>query len=149
MTKVLVLYHSQEYGNTRKMAEALAEGAQQAGAEVELVNTNETRASIEAFRAADAVAIGTPDYFSYIAGNLKQFWDDWYIAQRIDPKGLKDKPLALFCTHGGGGKARGVLENLARELGTPVSETIASQGAPDRDTIAALKELGEKLVEAI
>jgi len=147
--QILVLYHSQEHGNTKKMAEALAEGARQAGAEVELVNTNEVRANVEVFRAADAVAIGSPDYYSYIAGNLKQFWDDWYIAQLQNPTGLKNKPLALFCSHGGGGKVRGVLEKLATQLGTPISPTIACYHAPDDASLQSLKELGEKLAKSV
>lgn len=41
MESVLVLFHSQEYGNTAMMAQAIGEGARAAGAEVTLVNTNE------------------------------------------------------------------------------------------------------------
>jgi len=36
MAKALVLYHSQEFGNTAAMAEAVAEGIQDAGCEVHL-----------------------------------------------------------------------------------------------------------------
>ena len=36
MGTILVLYHSQEYGNTGAMAEAIGEGARAAGAEVTL-----------------------------------------------------------------------------------------------------------------
>ena len=88
MASVLVLYHSQEFGNTRAMAEALALGVKMAGGEVSTFNTNEGRLDIEMFRAADAVAFGTPDYYSYLAGGLKVFLDDWYIATQADPTGL-------------------------------------------------------------
>ncbi len=43
MVKALALYHSQEFGNTAAMAEAVAEGLQDAGCEVDLFNTNEGR----------------------------------------------------------------------------------------------------------
>ena len=46
MVKALVLYHSQEFGNTAAMAEAVAEGLQDAGCEVDLFNTNEGRFDI-------------------------------------------------------------------------------------------------------
>ena len=36
MGKMIVIYHSQQYGNTKILAEALAEGAQEVGAEVNL-----------------------------------------------------------------------------------------------------------------
>jgi multimeric flavodoxin WrbA len=39
MGKIIVIYHSQQYGNTKILAEALAEGAREAGADVNLINT--------------------------------------------------------------------------------------------------------------
>lgn len=64
MGKIIVIYHSQQYGNTKILAEALADGAREAAAEVNLINTNDRRVILEEFLAADAIAIGTPDYFS-------------------------------------------------------------------------------------
>jgi len=107
MPSILVLFHSQEYGNTATMAEAVAAGARAAGAEVTLVNTNETRLDIEVYRRFDAAAFGTPDYYSYIAGGLKMFLDDWFIAHKSNAQGLENKPYALFFSHGTGGRARG------------------------------------------
>jgi len=50
---------------------------------------------------------------SYVAGNLKQFMDDHYIADvRKGMQGLKGKPYALFCSHGGGGRVREVMVSL-------------------------------------
>ena len=79
---LLVLFHSQEYGNTKAMAEAVAHGAQDAGVKVTMVNTNEQRIDIDEFKKFDVVAFGTPDYYSYMAGNLKQFIDDLYILHK-------------------------------------------------------------------
>jgi len=79
MRKIIVIYHSRQYGNTKILAEALAEGAREAGAEVSLIKTNERRVSVEEFLATDTVAIGTPDYFSYVAGTIKTFFDDIYL----------------------------------------------------------------------
>ena len=39
MGKILVIYHSQQYGNTKILAEALAEGVREAGEKVNLINT--------------------------------------------------------------------------------------------------------------
>jgi NAD(P)H dehydrogenase (quinone) len=145
VTSILVLYHSQEYGNTGKMARAVAEGAEAAGARVTLHNTNEERYDVEQYRAFDAVAFGTPDYYSYIAGTLKVFLDDWYIAKEKNPAGLLNKPLALFYSHGGGGAAVRPLEQLFRRLGTQVGETVESRGAPSEQVLAACRALGERL----
>jgi multimeric flavodoxin WrbA len=68
------------------------------GCEVELFNTDDGRYDVTQFPQYDCVAFGSPDYYSYIAGNLKQFMDDHYIADvRVGMQGLKGKPYALFC----------------------------------------------------
>ncbi|HHL41423.1 MAG TPA: hypothetical protein ENJ36_02045, partial [Candidatus Bathyarchaeota archaeon] len=82
--KALVLFHSQQYGNTGKMAEAVAEGLREAGCTVSVHNANEERYPITEYPEYDMISIGTPDYFSYMAGTLKTFLDDWYI-QRNKP----------------------------------------------------------------
>ena len=148
MSTVLVLYHSQEFANTHAMAEAVGQGARSAGAEVQLVNTNEQRLAMETYRAADAVAFGSPDYYSYIAGGLKVFLDDWYIAKQADDRGLKDKPYSLFYSHGGGGAVRQHLEKLFTAAGTRIGEIIESRGRPDEDILTACRALGRQLAQA-
>ncbi len=149
MALLLVLYHSQEYGNTKAMAEAVAEGAQAAGAKVTLVNTNEKRLDIEEFRHFDAVVFGSPDYYSYIAGGLKVFVDDFYIARKVNRQGLEDKPYGLFYSHGGGGRVREPFEDLFRRLkiGSKTGKTIESYGHPNSKVLEECRELGQQLVE--
>ena len=149
MSSVLVPYHSQEHGNTAAMAEAVAEGARETGVEVTLVNTNEKRLDIEQYRSFDAAAFGSPDYYSYIAGGLKMFLDDWYTAKLSNPQGLAGKLYGVFYSHGGGGAVRGPLENLFSRMGTKVGETVESCGRPDDATLEACRKLGRQLAEAI
>jgi multimeric flavodoxin WrbA len=148
MSSLLVLYHSQEYGNTAAMAEAIGEGARIAGADVTLVNTNEKRMDPEQYRNFDAVAFGSPDYYSYIAGGMKTFLDDWYIAKKSNSQGLTGKPYGLFISHGGGGRARGPLEELFSRMGTQVGKTITSPGRPSDGVLSACQDLGRQLAEA-
>ena len=149
MPTVLVLYHSQEYGHTHIMAEAVAQWAREAGAEARLVNTNERRLNVDEYRKVDAAAFGSPDYYSYIAGGLKMFLDDWHIAKGADPAGLADKPYGLFYSHGGGGRVSGPLEALFTRMGTKVGQTVESKGRPNEATLAACTELGRQLVQAL
>jgi len=130
------------------MAEAIAQGAEDSGAAVTLINTNEERLELDRYRGFDAVAFGSPDYFSYVAGGLKTFLDDWYIARKASPDGLSGKPLGLFFSHGGGGKAREPLESLCGTLGTQIGETIESLGTPGANVLEECKALGAKLAEA-
>ena len=149
MGSILVLYHSQEYGNTGAMAEAVGEGARAAGAEVTLVNTNAERLDPEQYRRFDAVAFGSPDYFSYIAGGLKVFLDDWYIARKLKRQGLEGKPYGLFYSHGGGGAVRRPLENLFSRMGSQVGQTVQSRGRPNDAVLQACRELGRQLAEIV
>ena len=147
--KALVLYHSQEKGNTRAMAEAVAKGMEEAGAEVTLFNTNEGRFQILDFREYACAAFGSPDYYSYIAGGLKVFVDDHYIAaELLGKEGLKGKPYGLFYSHGGGGKVRGPLEALFKLVGTQVGEPVESKGKPTANALNACLETGRSVVEA-
>jgi NAD(P)H dehydrogenase (quinone) len=148
MGSILVLYHSQEYGNTAAMAEAVGEGARAAGAEVTLVNTNQQRLDLEQYRRFDAVAFGSPDYYSYIAGGLKVFVDDWYIAGKSNRHGLENKPYGLFYSHGGGA-VRGPLKELFSRMGTQLGETIESYGRPNATVLEACRELGRQLANVV
>ncbi len=148
MSSVLVLYHSQEYGNTAAMAEAVAEGVRAAGADVTLVNANERRITMDEYRGYDAVAFGTPDYFSYLAGTIKVFLDDWYIGKKVNAARLSDKPYALFLSHGGGGRAKQPFEELLRNMGTKVGVTVTSPGRPTPAVLDACRALGQQLAQA-
>ncbi|QRN82499.1 flavodoxin family protein [Chloroflexota bacterium] len=149
MNKILVLYHSQQFGHLHMMAEAFAEGIQKAGGEATLHNTNHSRYNIEEYRQFDGVAIGSPDYFSYIAGTLKTFLDDWFLAKSREPQGLTHKPYVLFLSYDHVGQARQALEMLFSRLGTQVGSIVECDGEPDEATLAACRELGAKIVQAI
>lgn len=146
MTKALVIYHSQEHGNTEKMAKAVAEGLKEAGCNYLLFNTNEDRFDIPSLSHFDCIAIGSPNYFSYIAGGLKTFLDDHYIHDvHKKTKGIKGKPYVLFYSHGGGGRVKDVMVKLFTRIGSLVGEPVGSYGAPNAETISKCRELGKKL----
>lgn len=149
MIRALVLYHSQEYGNTAAMAEGVVEGLRGAGCEVDLFNTNDGRFDAAMFPQFDCVAFGSPDYYGYIAGGLKTFLDDHYILDvRKGIQGLKDKPYALFYSHGGGGKVREEMLNLFRRVGTLVGEPVGSRGWPRPQVLEQCRALGKALAQA-
>jgi len=146
MAKILVIFHSQQFGNTKALAESLAEGAREAGAAVELINTNERRVTLEEILAADAVALGTPDYFSYIAGTIKTLFDDLYLWDQAG-KAVKGKPAALFFTHGGGGKGKQPFEYLARRFFQQVGETVESARPIGSEAKKKCFALGQELAK--
>jgi len=149
MKKILIIYHSQQYRHTEAMAEAVAEGARTGSVDVTSINTHEHKVDMEVFRTADAVAFGTPDYYSYFAGTLKVFLDEWYFAKKDNPDGLTGKPVALFLSHGGGGAARTPFVRIFSRIGTQVGDLIESRGAPTPEILDACRVLGQQLAEAV
>ena len=145
MTKALVLYHSQQHGNTEKMARLVAEGLRSEGCDVSLHNANDRRFPIDEYLQYDRLAIGTPDYFSYIAGTIKTFMDDWYL-HRNEP-GYQGKPYAVFYSHGGGGRVKSALSLFSR-LGTQAGESVESHGDPSKTVLDNCRALGIELAKA-
>jgi multimeric flavodoxin WrbA len=148
MKKILVIYHSQQFGNTKILAEALSEGAREEGAEVALINTNEKRVTMDEYLSADAVAVGTPDYFSYMAGTIKTFFDDLYLWDQADQP-VKGKPAALFLSHGGGGRASQQLESFAQRFFTRVGETVECKRPITENAKKACRDLGKQLAAGL
>jgi multimeric flavodoxin WrbA len=148
MAKILVIYHSQQYGKTKEIADAIADGAREAGAEVETFNTNERRVSLNDLMAADAVAIGTPDYYSYIAGTIKTFFDDLYLWDKAG-KAVIGKPAALFYSHGGGGLVKQSLEKFGLRFFKQVGETIERGPANAEEAQQKGRALGRELAQKV
>ena len=72
MAKVLVIYFTRT-GNTKAMAESVADGAQREGAQVTLKDVEETKA--DEMLDYDAIVAGSPTYYGGMAGKLKDFFD--------------------------------------------------------------------------
>ena len=145
MAKVLVIYHSQQFGDTKALAEALVEGVREAGAKVEIISTNERHVTLDEFLAADGVALGTPDYFSYLAGTIKTFFDDMYLWDKSG-ESVKGKPVALFFSHGGGGRVKEPFEYLAGKFFEQVGETVESRRPTGDEAREKCRALGKELV---
>jgi len=143
MSKVLVVYCSMS-GNTKAAAEAVAEGARDAGAQV-VVKTG-FEAQPQDLLDCSAVALGSYDAFSYMGGGLKDFLDRAYYPTQTRITG---KPYAAFLTHGGGGKAIQSIESIARSFKLDrAADSILVKGRPEGQVIADLKALGAKLAAA-
>jgi len=144
MAKVLVVYHS-DTGNTKRMAELVASGAEAVGSvDVEIVPA--AGLDVDRIVRADGVALGSPDYFSYVAGQVKVVFDR-LLAHKNE---LAGKPFVGFGSHGGGAKVLACIETLAKSVGLArVREGVMSKGAPTGDAAEACRQLGAALAEAV
>ena len=73
VAKVLVAYYSRG-GNTRRMAELVAEGARKAGADVELATVDKIMP--EDLLDYDGIIIGSPTYYGQMCAEIKKLFDD-------------------------------------------------------------------------
>lgn len=137
MSKIAVIYWSGT-GNTQAMAEAVAEGAENAGAEVDLLNCG-TVAELSAY---DAVALGCP------AMGAEELEDTEFLPmlESIEPS-LPGKKVALFGSYGwGDGAWMHAWETRCTEKGiTLAAKSVIANESPDDDAIAACRALGASL----
>jgi len=73
MAKILIVYHSRS-GNTKKMAEFVAEGVRKTGSEAILKTVD--KASVSELLEADGVILGSPTYYGHSAGTIRAYIDE-------------------------------------------------------------------------
>ena len=151
MVKVVIIYYSRT-GNTKAMAIAVAEGAKAEGAEVEVKRVD--WASVFDVLKADAIAFGSPCYYGYMNGMLKDLFDRMPIANVNFIEEIHGKPAAAFVANGESDGAKDALRAIERILFVycsfkRVAEGIVSKGIPSGQKIKECQELGRELAKAV
>ena len=139
MSKVAVVYWSST-GNTESMANAVADGAKEAGAEVTVFETADFEATkVDEF---DAIAFGCPAMGDEVLeeDEFEPMFDDCRDA-------LKDKKIALFGSYGwGDGEWMRNWEESCKEAGAVLAtESVICNDMPDDDGVENCKALGAAL----
>ena len=73
MSGLLIAYYSRT-GHTKAMAEEIAQGAREAGAQVELHSVENVKA--DSLIKYEAIVLGSPDYYGSMAAQVKKLLDD-------------------------------------------------------------------------
>jgi multimeric flavodoxin WrbA len=144
MVTILIVYHSQS-GNTLKMAQAVARGAGEVeGVKVflkEALNTGE-----EDLLDCDGLVLGSPEYFGYMSGALKDLFDRTYEKVRGHKKIFR-KPYAVFISAGNDGQ--GALMNIEKIcLGyqfKKIHQPVIAQGPVSEEILSQCEELGRTI----
>ena len=139
MSKVAVVYWSGT-GNTEMMAQKVAEGAKEAGAEVSVLTSADF--SADDVDAYDAIAFGCP------AMGAEELEDTEFepMFSACESK-LSGKKIALFGSYGwGDGEWMRKWEERMKEAGAEVVGTVIANNEPGDDDQANLAELAKKLV---
>ncbi|HZS11648.1 MAG TPA: NAD(P)H-dependent oxidoreductase [Nitrospirales bacterium] len=157
---VLIIYHSRT-GNTERMARGVADGAAGVpGTRVILKRVAEVAA--DDLFGADGVIVGSPVYWSNMAGEVKSFFDDWQFKFGVFPDfKMRDKVGAAFATGGqvSSGKELTMLSILAAMLGNQMivvggggafgasATTEGDSPGIDEKELAQAKTLGRRVAE--
>ena len=150
--QVLVLYYSKG-GNTRKLAESIAEGvASVDGVQAVVRNTKEV--TKDDFVNSAGIIAGSPVYFGIMAADLKRVFDD-FVGVR---KKMENKVGAAFATSGDptGGKETTMMSIIQCMLiygmivvGDPMDATghygTACVGPPDVSMAENGRKLGKRV----
>jgi len=142
MVQVLVLYYSTT-GNTESLAKAVADGARTVA---QVVVKRVDYATVQDFISSDAIAFGSPNYFGYMAGQMKDYFDKaWSVRSLVGGK------LAAAFTSGGGSSNAALLslENMMNsfKLQKAVDGVVSSRKPTEQD-LEKCKALGIALAEA-
>ncbi len=143
--RVLVFYAT-SYGNTRRMAESVAQGCRDAGAEVSVYDLEviEAGAVLDEIEGADALAVGS---LTINGDAVKPVWN--FLSSLATIK-LRGKAACAFGSYGWSGEAVKFMEDRLRALKFKVPvEGVRAQLVPTEEDLAACRELGLKLTESL
>ena len=141
MSKLAVIYWSGT-GNTKAMAEAVAEGAKGAGAEVALLNVSETTA--DAAASYDKLALGC----SAMGDEVLEEAEFEPFFQQLESR-LTGKNISLFGSYGwGDGQWMRDWEKDCDDAGIQlVCESVICCETPDDAVLEACRAMGKVLAE--
>jgi multimeric flavodoxin WrbA len=148
MADILIIFHSQT-GNTEKLARAVAQGVD---------GTTNARAVLK--RAADTVAkdlrdcsavvICSPEYFGFMAGALKDFFDRTYEELKNDAT-VHKKPFCVVISAGNDGSfALSHIERICKGYRLKkVQKPIVCKGPVTEEVLTRCFELGNTIAEGV
>lgn len=141
MSKMAVIYWSMT-GNTQAMAEAIADGAREAGAQADLFSVDQV--TVDQALEYDKLALGCPAMGAEVLEEAE--FEPFFTA--LEGR-LGGKRVALFGSFGwGDGEWMRSWEKDCDDAGiNRVCDSITCCEAPDDDVLAACQAMGRKLAE--
>jgi len=146
MTHALVTYHSVS-GKTKRMAEAIARGIQEAGGSVMLRESKRT--VNKDLLEADCIVLGSPTYFRLPSAEIKRIVD----ASVVVYEKLNGKMGGMFTSSGGKADGEKCLEAFREILDchgmTVIGNGVLAVGSVDKTDMDRCLEYGRELGRAM
>lgn len=141
MPKIVVVYLSTS-GNTKVMAESIAEGIMTRNVGVMTMNFHEAR--IEEIKSADALAIGSSTFYYRMLPPMEKF------IESLEKANVKGKLGAAFGSYGWSGEAPVDIADKMRKLGMEVIDPVLRiQYQPTEKDLEECKRLGKDLANRV
>jgi multimeric flavodoxin WrbA len=146
--RLLIVFHSRT-GGTAAMADAVISGANDDAIEgVEVVAREAFDTTIDDVRECDAIVLGTPENFGYMAGAIKDLFERVYYPLLHETPG---KPYALFVkasTDGDGAvtSVARIVAGLRWKLAFPPVVVVGDLGPAD---LEQCRELGATMAASL
>ena len=141
MAGVIVVYLSTS-GNTKAMADAIAEGVRSRNVDVKTVNFHEAR--IEDIKSADAIAIGSSTFYYKMLPPMEKF------IESLEKANIADKVGAAFGSYGWSGEGPVMIAEKLRQLGMKVIDPILRiQYQPTEKDLEECKRLGKDIANKV
>ena len=141
MAKLAVVYLSTQ-GNTKIMAEAIANGARSRHIDVDVSSFYDTTADNVA--TADAIAVGSSTFYYGMLAPIEKFVDE------LVQKDVKGKIGAAFGSYGWSGEAPHMIADKMRKADMDVIDPVLRiQHRPNEKDISECERLGKDLAEKI
>ena len=148
MAKILILYHSQN-GNTEALAKAVAQGVEETENAMALLK-KAVDATASDLKESNGLVICSPEYFGYMAGAVKDFFDRTYEELKDDPA-MYRKPFCVVISAGNDGS--GALTHIERICKgyrfKKVQDPVISRGQPGAETLEKCFVLGRTVAEGV
>ncbi len=141
MSKIIVIYLSTS-GNTKMMAEAIAEGVTSRNVGAMTMNFHEAR--IEEIKVADAIAIGSSTFYYKMLPPMEKF------IESLEKANVSGKIGAAFGSYGWSGEAPIEIAEKMRKLGmTIIDPVLRIQYQPTEKDLDECKRLGKDLANKV
>lgn len=141
MAKVSIVYLSTS-GNTKSMADAIAEGVKSRNVDVSVVNFHE--AAIEDLKASSAIALGSSTFYYKMLPPMEKFLEN---LGKADARG---KVGAAFGSYGWSGEAPVMIADKMRQMGMKVIDPVLRvQYKPTAKDLEECKRLGKDIANKV
>jgi flavorubredoxin len=142
--KLIVVYLSTQ-GNTKRMADAIVEGAEDRGMDAKSVSFYE--ADIGELRDAAAIALGSSTFWYKMHAPMEHFIER--MGKELGNE-LKGKTGAAFGSYGWSGEAPADIAKMMRALGMEVVDPVLRvQFAPTEKDLDECKRLGKDIANSV